>query len=285
MSNYSSPEKAYKYLLFELTADYEEREVKNILSIFFTDLFHINNPQQTEEWESDTAVELCANYGQRLIAKEPIQYITGTTNFFGYEFKVNKHVLIPRAETEELVHQILSDEQMKRQQLDVLDIGTGSGCIAITLKLKRPQWRLFAIEEDLDALNVGRINARRLNTSVHFLKLDFLDDDYWSNLSKYDIIVSNPPYIGKEELDKMSESTINYEPSKALFVEGEDALKFYRFISTFGKSHLKNAGTIFLELNEFRAKEIAEIFELNGYKQVTIHQDMQGKDRMLQARL
>ncbi len=285
MSNFSSPDKAYNYLFFELTADYEEREVKNILEIFFTDLFNLNMPYQTKEWERDDDARLCASYGERLIAKEPIQYIIGATNFFGYEFRVNKHVLIPRAETEELVHHILTNEQLKRQQLDVLDIGSGSGCIAVTLKLKRPQWRLFAIEEDLDALNVGRINARRLNTSVHFLKLDFLEDEYWSSLSKYDIIVSNPPYISEKELNNMSESTIKYEPSKALFAGGDDALKFYRFISLFGKSHLKKEGTIFLELNEFKAEEIAEIFTKNGYSDVTIHLDMQGKERILVVRL
>jgi len=285
MKHYSSPHEAYQYLLYELTSKIDEREVKNILNIFFTDLFGITNSDQCNEWPNEDDATRCSRLGKRLVSLEPIQYITEETNFFGYTFKVNKHVLIPRSETEELVHLILTNSDIKYNQLDVLDIGSGSGCIAITLKLKRPQWRLFALEEDLDALNVGRINNRRLNTQVHFLRIDFLNEGYWDSLSKYDIIVSNPPYIGNEEVGEMSESTIKHEPHKALFVDGNDPLIFYRSIAIFGRSHLKIGGRIFLELNEFRAKEIKEIFIDNNYSQVKIHLDMQGKERMLTATL
>lgn len=285
MKHYSSPSTAYRFLLFELTSQLDEREAKNILEIFFEDMFEISNPDNLNEWNNDQQAYQCERLGKRLQSLEPIQYITEKTNFYGYDFKVNKHVLIPRAETEELVHLILTSSDNKNKQLDVLDIGAGSGCIAITLKLKRPQWRIFALEEDLDALNVGRINSRRLNTQLHFLRINFLDESYWDSLSKYDMIVSNPPYIGNNEVDKMSASTIKHEPHKALFVESGDALQFYRSIATFGKSHLKESGSIFVELNEFRAKHIEALFKSSGYTDVTIHLDLQGKERMLSASL
>jgi release factor glutamine methyltransferase len=285
MNHYSSPNTAYRYLLFELTSQLDEREALQILDIFFTDIFDITTPNQTSEWKHEDDAKKCEGLGDRLKSLEPIQYITGQSNFFGFNFKVNKHVLIPRPETEELVHLILTTSDNKYKQLDVLDIGSGSGCIAITLKLKRPQWRLFALEEDLDALNVGRINSRRLNTQIHFLKLDFLDETNWESLSKYDIIVSNPPYIGNEEVDKMSTSTINHEPHKALFVESGNALQFYQSIAIFGKTHLKESGQLFVELNEFRVEDTKKIFVSMGYLNVTVHQDLQGKDRMLSASL
>ncbi len=285
MSHYTSPSTAYRFLLFELTSQMDEREAKSVLSIFFEDIFDISNPYKVDAWPNKGEADHCEQLGNRLISLEPIQYITGQTNFYGYDFKVNKHVLIPRSETEELAHLILSNNTGKHKQLDVLDIGSGSGCIAITLKLKRPQWRVFAIEEDLDALNVGRINSRRLNAQIHFLRTNFIDESYWESLSKYDMIVSNPPYIGNDEIDKMSASTIKHEPHKALFVDGADALLFYRSIARFGLTHLKEAGRIFVELNEFKAKEIQSIFMNAGYKDVIIHPDLQGKERMLTANL
>jgi len=268
MTNYETPKEAYEFLKFELTNHVSEREATNILKIFFTDLFNIYTPENSDEWPDPIDSQKCNLYAQRLIDGEPIQYITSRTDFFGYQFKVNRHVLIPRPETEELVNWVLEDLQYENRQLDVLDIGTGSGCIAITLKLKKPQLRLFAIDENLDTLNVARINSKRLDAMI---------------LIKADVIVSNPPYICQSEKVNMSSSVIHYEPDLALFVNDKTPLLFYSLIAEFGKTHLKEDGCIYLELNEFRANDICSVFAENGYSDIVLKNDLQGKSRMLRV--
>lgn len=284
MKNYNTPIEAYNYLFFELTNDVGEREANSILKIFFQDLFNIRTPKSTEEWLDPSDAQKCELYAARLKDGEPIQYITATTNFFGYDFKVNRHVLIPRPETEELVNWVLEDLYQNNRQLDVLDIGTGSGCIAISLKLKKPQLRLFAIDENLDTLNVARINAKRLNAMVQNMKIDFTNKELWESLIRADIIVSNPPYIALSEKETMSNSVIYYEPELALFVDDRTPLLFYALIAEFGKTHLKENGSIYLELNEYRANEICILFKENGYSEIELKKDMQGKSRMLRVR-
>lgn len=284
MENCKTPQEAYKYLFFELTNRVSEREAASVLKIFFTDLFNIHNPKSTNEWYDSLDAQKCKLYAARLIDGEPIQYITAVSNFYGYHFKVNRHVLIPRPETEELVSWILDDLGQHKKQLDVLDIGTGSGCIAITLKLKKPQLRMFAIDENLDTLNVARINAKRLDAMVQCMKIDFTNKELWESLIKVDVIVSNPPYIPHSEKDKMTDSVIHYEPDVALFVDDKNPLLFYSLIAGFAKTHLKENGSIFLELNEYRAADVCRLFEESGYSDITLKNDMQGKSRMLCVR-
>ena len=280
---YQSPASAYQYLNYELSGIYDEREAKTILGYFFIDFFSISQPELTDEWASSSDALKCESLGNRLINKEPYQYLTEKTNFFGYDFKVNQSVLIPRAETEELVYLVLSDLVGSRKQLDVLDIGAGSGCISISLKLKKPQLRVFAVESSLDALNVSRINSKRLDASVQFFRFDFTDEEMWSSLCKMDIIVSNPPYITVSEKERMSASTLQYEPQEALFVE-EDSMLFYKKIAAFGLEYLKDEGTIYVEINEFRADETMAVFKEIGYESVELHYDMQKRARMLRVR-
>lgn len=284
MENCNSPKEAYNYLFFELTNSVSEREATNILKIFFQDLFNIHNPKSLDDWYDSLDAQKCNLYAARLIDGEPIQYITAVTNFFGYHFKVNRHVLIPRPETEELVNWILEDLQKSHKQLDVLDVGTGSGCIAITLKLKKPALRMFAIDENLDTLNVARINAKRLDAMVQCMKIDFTDKELWESIIKVDILVSNPPYITQSEKKNMTDSVIHYEPDLALFVDDQNPLLFYSLIAEFAKTHLKKNGSIYLELNEFRASDVCQLFEDKGYKDITLKNDMQGKSRMLRVR-
>jgi len=283
MTNYETPKEAYEFLKFELTNHVSEREATNILKIFFTDLFNIYTPENSDEWPDPIDSQKCNLYAQRLIDGEPIQYITSRTDFFGYQFKVNRHVLIPRPETEELVNWVLEDLQYENRQLDVLDIGTGSGCIAITLKLKKPQLRLFAIDENLDTLNVARINSKRLDAMIQCMKIDFRNKELWSSIIKADVIVSNPPYICQSEKVNMSSSVIHYEPDLALFVNDKTPLLFYSLIAEFGKTHLKEDGCIYLELNEFRANDICSVFAENGYSDIVLKNDLQGKSRMLRV--
>jgi len=278
--SYLSPSSAYRFLKYKLAEVYEEREAATILDYFFQDFFSMNHPSRIDSWPMADDAKKCEALGDRLINREPYQYVLGKSNFYGYDFKVNQSVLIPRAETEELVYLVLKDLQDSRQQLDVLDIGSGSGCIAITLKLKKPQLRLFAVEHSLDALNVSRINARRLDASIQFLRLDFTDQEMWTSLCKMDIIVSNPPYITHDEKGQMSKSTLRYEPEEALFVEN-DPMIFYRRIAEFGESFLKDGGCIYVEINEFRAVDTIKIFQDYGYRLIELHHDLQQRPRML----
>lgn len=283
MNDYASPTTAFEHLHAKLSNRYSERESRNILNIFFKDVFEIANPIDTDHWVHQQDAEKCLLMGNRLIDGEPIQYITGTTNFYGYDYKVNRHTLIPRAETEELVYWIIEDLKGDHTQLDILDIGCGSGCIALTLKLKKPQLRLFAIDHNLDTLNVARINAKRLSTLVQFMRIDFTEREAWSSICKVDIIVSNPPYITLQEKEDLPQHVIDYEPDDALFVNGVDPLLFYRLIADFGHTHLKDEGKIYVELNEFKADAIAQIFNAAGYQSIELKNDLQGKPRMLKV--
>lgn len=283
--NYKNPKEAYDYLFYQLTADNEEREVKSILKIFFADLFNISNIDKDNVWTSDKQKGDFINYSERLISGEPLQYIVAKSNFYGYDFKVNKGVLIPRPETEELVYWIIEEHKEIKQQLDVIDIGCGSGCIAITLKIKMPKLRMFGIEKSLDALNVSRINARRHNVDISLFRFDFLDSSFWSTMGKLDIIVSNPPYISIEEIDRMDTSTLQFEPREALFVEDRNPLLFYHAIADFGLQSLKEGGKIYLELNDIRAEETKQLFLEKGYSSAIIKKDLQGKERMLRVGL
>lgn len=284
MNQFSSPALAHKYLSYELESLHGKREAENILKIFFQDLFHLSAPRQKEEWQESLDAKKCELFSDRLLDGEPVQYIVGTTNFYGYTFKVNRHVLIPRPETEELVYWILEDLGKSHKQLDVIDIGSGSGCISITLKIKRPALRVFGVDNNMDTLNVSRINAKKLDAMVQFFNVDFTDTELWEALIKADIIVSNPPYITQEEKTQLSDSVLHYEPDAALFVDGSDPLLFYRLIAEFGKSHLKEDGVMYFELNEFKATEICQIFKEAGYSKLELKNDMQGKARMLRVK-
>jgi len=178
---------------------------------------------------------------------------------------------------------VLEDLKGKNLQYDLIDIGTGSGCIPITLKKKMPSLRVFGVETSLDALNVARINAKRFDIEFPVYMFDFLDEGYWKNLSTYDIIVSNPPYVANSERDKMNHHVLDYEPNLALFTPDDNYLIFYEKVAEFGKSHLKDGGTIYMEMNEFKVPEIKEVFEVAGYKHIDVRMDLQGKERMIRV--
>ncbi|MCL4105794.1 UNVERIFIED_CONTAM: hypothetical protein GTU68_028671 [Idotea baltica] len=211
----------------------------------------------------------------------PIQYVTGISDFYNLRLKVNEEVLIPRPETEELVYEILQ-AKIKMGAL-VLEIGTGSGCIPVVLKSKRPDFEITTIDLSLGALKVARENAEKYEQRINFKCLDFLDETTWENLESYDLIVSNPPYIPLSEKKVMTASTLAFEPEMALFPVSDDEFIFYRKIAKFGKQHLNNGGSIYLECNEFNAEGVKLILEKN-YEEVKIVKDMQGKDRMLIAK-
>lgn len=217
----------------------------------------------------------------RLEQGEPLQYIEGKAPFYGMDFIVNPNVLIPRPETAELVDWIISDNTT--QHPHILDLGTGSGCIAISLSKQMPQATVEACDISEGALEVAKANNRENGTSVTFFHHDILDLTTPLPHS-YDILVSNPPYIMQSEATDMELHVTEWEPHTALFVPDNDALRFYRAIAEIGQTEaLKVGGHIYVEINQALGKETAELFESYGYKEVTLRKDIFGNDRMIKC--
>ncbi|MES1217908.1 MAG: peptide chain release factor N(5)-glutamine methyltransferase [Bacteroidota bacterium] len=219
----------------------------------------------------------------RLLQHEPVQYVLNESWFCGFKFYVDKNVLIPRPETEELVEWIISNLKFPLQKLTILDIGTGSGCIPVSLKRKIRKAELWSCDISNESLKVARRNAETLGAEVNFLLLDFLNANERNKLPEFDIIVSNPPYVPQKDKDQMHSNVLDYEPHTALFVPDNDPLIFYKAIADFGKSHLTASGSIFLEIHEDYGKDVQDVFLSDGYLSAEIKKDMQEKDRMLKV--
>jgi release factor glutamine methyltransferase len=218
-----------------------------------------------------------------LLRHRPLQYVLHEAWFAGMKFYVDENVLIPRPETEELVEWIFIDTQNNHLAAKkLIDIGTGSGCIPITLKKKIPGASVKALDVSEGALNVAIKNAMLLGAQVYFLRMDFLDKTRWNDLGSFDIIVSNPPYVRYCEACAMKLNVLEHEPHLALFVPDDDPLLFYRHIAEFGKSHLEMNGAIFMEINESLSEDLTILFDVEGYT-TELREDMQGKQRMLKA--
>jgi len=215
-----------------------------------------------------------------LLGGKPIQYIIGKAPFYGREFKVTPQVLIPRNETEELVHMIIKENPAPN--LRILDIGTGTGCIPITLFLEMNQATVSALDISDAALEVARENAEHLDAKISYLKVDILHENI--PVEGIDILVSNPPYVRELEKPQMHQNVLEHEPELALFVSDENPLIFYRTIAQKGLLALKPKGKLYFEINEALGKEMMEMVRDLGYQEVRIHQDLQGKDRMLTAK-
>ena len=274
---------AEKNLIQQLTPIYGKREARSICRIVFEDLFHLKRPIQNVTLGAE-AEEMYANVSDQLIKKVPVQYIVGHTWFYGKKFLVNPDVLIPRPETEELVHWIISDLKKRgAPHVRILDIGTGSGCIALALKSEMPSINITAVEKSPEALKVAIANANQLNEDCSFVLMDVLDQAGWDKLDTFDVICSNPPYISPNEKVIMGESVIEFEPKMALFPEGNDHLIFYKSIAKLGKEKLSTGGWLYFELNEFNSEEISNILSDEGYSKIEIKLDLQGKERMVKA--
>lgn len=217
----------------------------------------------------------------RLQAMEPVQYIVGESEFYGLSFFVNSSVLIPRPETEELVEWIISDHPNQIGRL--LDIGTGSGCIAVTLAHYLKNFAVSAIDISDKALEQAQKNAERNNCQVQFRQVDILNPANEFEGEKFDLIVSNPPYVRELEKRQMVGNVLEHEPHLALFVSDDDPLVFYRAIALFGKDRLKESGKLYLEINENLGGETAELLSSLGYRDVELRKDIFGRDRMIKA--
>jgi len=221
-------------------------------------------------------------YLGRLMANEPVQYVLSEAWFCGLKLYVDKSVLIPRPETEELVEWIIDGCRFPIDKLSILDIGSGSGCIAIALKRRLGKAEVWSCDVSEDALRVAQKNAASLGLDVNFIHLDFLNESKRNSLPVFDIIVSNPPYVTDADAKGMSPNVLNFEPSTALFVPDDDPLVFYKAIADFGLTHLNPNGSIFVESNEAFGEEVAELFREKGFSCI-VKQDLQGKNRMVKA--
>jgi release factor glutamine methyltransferase len=217
---------------------------------------------------------------KRLQNEEPLQYILGKTEFYGLPFLVNKNTLIPRPETEELVELILK-EANKFNPLQILDIGTGSGCIPITLAKKRPKATIFAMDVSKEALSIAKQNASLNNVVINFLQEDILKTEILPQ--KFDVIVSNPPYVRTLEKVAIKNNVLANEPHLALFVEDNNPLIFYDKIADLAKEHLRENGMLYFEINEYLGKEMIALVALKGFKDIQLKKDLFGKDRILKA--
>ncbi|PTM07738.1 MAG: peptide chain release factor N(5)-glutamine methyltransferase [Bacteroidetes bacterium] len=266
-----------------LLEHYPETEIDsffNLLSEHVLKMKRIDISQNLYSLVSGKKYDKFDNAIIRLKDYEPIQYIIGDTEFYSLTFNVTPSVLIPRSETEELVDWIIN-EQKDKDQISILDIGTGSGCIAISLAKNLPNAKVYALDVSEEALKVAEQNALLNEVEVEFIEANILDWNF-SNL-EFDVIVSNPPYVRELEKEAMSANVLNHEPHLALFVEDEDALLFYRKITESAKRGLKSKGDLYFEINEVLGKDMSQLLSDSGYSNIELKKDIFQKDRMIKA--
>lgn len=223
--------------------------------------------------------------------QKPIQYILGETEFYGLQFNVNKNVLIPRPETEELVDWIIKDSKFKSQNskpIKILDIGTGSGCIAISLAKHLPEAQVFAVDISESALKIAKENADRNGVEVEFIKANILESSLWGDVALrqmafFDIIVSNPPYVRELEKQEIKPNVLDNEPHLALFVENDNPLIFYKAITDFAVDKLKSNGSLYFEINQYLGQETKQLLVNAEFKDFQLRKDLNGNDRMLKG--
>ena len=283
----------YNELWRQLVQIYDEGEAKAIARMVYEERFGLTLSdiylgRETQLSAADqTELEEIA---KRLLQGEPIQYILGQADFCGRTFMVNEHVLIPRPETEELCNwKPLPLPSPKGEGAKILDIGTGSGCIAITLAAMYPEAQVIGWDISEDALEVAKINAIRNNVNVSFEQVDVLNLPSplpfgGGRGEALSLIVSNPPYICNKERAAMAVNVLEYEPHTALFVPDDDPLLFYRAIAQFGQTALKQGGWLYFEINPLYAREMCDMLRLMSYHDIELKADQYGKQRMIRAR-
>lgn len=298
-------DEARKRIIESINSVYHKDEAQNIAELLLehvTNLALIERIVKKSESLSTKQEQLLLESISRLQNHEPIQYIINESWFAGMKFYVDNNVLIPRPETEELVEWIASDLKMaignwqqanpklqaptlksQKSIIKLLDVGTGSGCIAISLKTKLPDVEMWACDISDEALNVARVNADALHATIDFVPLNFLDPDQRKQLPRVDVIVSNPPYVRQLDKTEMKKNVIEYEPPVALFVPNDDPLTFFNSIADFGKENLHESGSIYVEIHEDLGDKVENLFRAKGYDSIELKKDMQGKERMVRA--
>jgi len=278
-----------EYFINSLEDLYPIEELQSIFYLLASKYLNLSRIDIALQFDDTLTSDEEINFNQaidRLKIYEPVQYILEETDFFGYPFLVNKQVLIPRPETEELVAWIIED--VKEKETTLLDIGTGSGCIAISLAKKLNDASVTAIDVSKEAIDVAKKNSAQNHTKIEFMEVDVLH--FKDNVelqqklnSKFDIIVSNPPYVRIKEQELMRPNVLKHEPDLALYVANETPLLFYKKIVQLSNLYLKAGGRLYFEINEYLGNELKKMLMEEGFKHVQIKKDMFGKDRMIKC--
>lgn len=269
----------------QLAGQFESVEIGPILSILIEHITGWDQVHQVVYKDNSISDEQALAFEAavaELVAGKPIQYIIGKAWFMGEAYTINEQVLIPRPETEELVDWVLAYAAIKGKVLRILDIGTGSGCIAIALKKVLPEATVDAIDISPSALKIASANATALKADIHFMPLDILSTAFLPG--QYDVMVSNPPYIPIDEMKNMEIEVTDYEPNIALFVPNEDPLVFYKAITRLAKLHLSPNGQLFFEIHYDQGEAMIKLLE-DMHFHAELRTDLFGKDRMIRASL
>ena len=279
---------AYQLLKSSISHWYDSRECSNIAELIMEDLTGWERSKRIiyhDQELSQDQLQRFEDYKSSLEMGKPVQYVLGSAWFSDMRFIVNEHVLIPRPETEELIEEIKKAVAQKTDKqehtIKAIDIGTGSGCIAIALKKYFPSWEVWGIDISNAALELAEKNAIANQTNVIFKKLDILTEIKNDQLPAFDVIVSNPPYIPQTDKTEMTAQVLEHEPHQALFVTNNDPLQFYKSIVEFSTYHLLRGGRIFFETHSEFSNQVAKLLEENEFEGIQIKQDMQGKERMV----
>ncbi|GAB4341483.1 MAG: peptide chain release factor N(5)-glutamine methyltransferase [Flammeovirgaceae bacterium] len=281
MKTLFSSKVAFNRVVQSVLGLYDVREAQTIAFLLLEDLFEIEKISVMVDKECWMDIEQLEDACRRLSKGEPVQYVTEKAYFGEMRLKVNGAVLIPRPETEELARWI-KDSMPKKDGMKILDIGTGSGCLAIWLAKNLPESKIFAIDISKEVLEIAQYNAEIHQTNVEFFCKDIFKENL-SFLSEMDLIVSNPPYVLPSEKSQMRANVLDFEPHEALFVPENQPFLFYERILLLGKQILKNQGKIYFEINERFGKELFELLENYGYQEVEIKEDLFGKSRMIRG--
>ena len=281
-------EAAEQSLATALDGLYENREAAIIAGMvmeFVTGKSKMDRWLQKNELLSIEDLKRLEKYSNELLTGKPVQYVLGQAWFAGMCLAVNEHTLIPRPETEELVNLCASWASTNKIQiapLQILEVGTGSGCIAIALQQKMPAAIITAIDISAEAIEVATINAAKYNAPIQFKTFDFLNEARWPEMGNYDIIISNPPYIADIEKESMAGHVLNFEPHTALFVRDNDPLIFYSALANFGNKYLHKDGALFVEINQALGIQTQDVFEQKNYTTL-LKKDLFENDRMIEA--
>ena len=281
-------EAAQRSLATALDGLYENREAATIAGMvmeFITGKSKMDRWLQKNELLSIEDLKRLEKYSKELLKGKPVQYVLGEAWFAGMCLAVNEHTLIPRPETEELVNLCANwatTNKIHHAPLQILEVGTGSGCIAIALLKKLPNAQITAVDISNEAIKVASANAIANNTAITFITLDFLDETTWLGLGSYDIIISNPPYIADNEKESMAGHVLDFEPHTALFVTNNNPLIFYTALANFGKKYLDKDGAVFVEINQALGLQTQDVFEQNNYNTL-LKKDLFDNDRMIVA--
>ncbi len=288
-------EEARKKIVGSIVHIYDKNEANNIADLLMENITRLPRAERILKKNETLSLSQKNSLSQfigRLQNHEPVQYIINEAWFAGMKFYIDKNVLIPRPETEELIDWVIKEFRIQDLPVDrqskefrIIDVGTGSGCIAIALKKKLPHAEVWACDVSEEALNVARINADSLNATVDFVPLDFLDKEQRKQLPHIDIVVSNPPYVPQKDKSEMKKIVIDHEPAIALFAPDEEPLIFYSAIADFGKEKLNHGGSVYVEIHEEFGEQVKNLFHSKGYSSVELKKDLQGRNRMIKVSL